>query len=153
MRCLAQPANSTPLELLANRVASVYEQIEPFERPPSYFGVRFQFQPAILVPRSESEGSEEPEDSTAIETVDESDEEGPERPVEMPGHITLRLETYARDPSQVWMEAKAFYPQAVRPIFLTDLDRIAANIRHTYNFLTSNCKRFLDQYDFPGEND
>jgi hypothetical protein len=49
IRCLAQPANSeNALVLLADRLARVYGGVGPFGRPPSLFGVKFSFDPAVL---------------------------------------------------------------------------------------------------------
>lgn len=43
IQCLAQPHNSVgSLPLLAGGVANVFERIDPFERPPCHFGVRFR---------------------------------------------------------------------------------------------------------------
>jgi hypothetical protein len=62
------------------------------------------------------------------------------------GFLTVRFETYSKDPKQVWIEVAASYPGVFH---VGDLEEITANVRETYNFLVENCKGFLDQFDKP----
>jgi len=157
MQCLAQPANvENSLELLAQRVSNVYKPVEPFERPPSFFGVKFEFHPVTLPLKTaepdiggKTEGkSERSESENATERIPETS--GTTR---VAGFVTARFETYAEDVSQVWMEVTASYPETEQPLLLRDLQRIGNNIKETHHFLTSKCKRFLDQFDAEATHD
>lgn len=149
VQCLAQPANSeNSLMLLAARVANVYTAVDPFERPPLFFGVRFRF-PPVVIEQEKVKPIGEKEDGSGLESGQSEvvPEEGEAKEVPrkvMEGFVTVRFETYAEDISQVWMEVTAAYPQTER--LLTP--RIAANISDTYQFLEKS-KRFLDQFDTP----
>jgi len=158
LQCLAQPANvSNSLELLAKNVANVYESIEPFQRPPHQFGVRFRFPPVVIesvTPAPSSEGDSEVVEADANSKVQLADPatigEGAKT---LGSYVTARFETFAEDMSLVWMEVTASYPQLERPLRLTDKSRIAENIRETHMFLTDKCKRFLDQFDIAATDD
>jgi hypothetical protein len=150
---LAQPANArTPLELLAKRMSRVYEAVEPFERPPSHFGLRFQFEPVMIVADEDRSPANiadahlhEEVAGNELTTNDSTPDGAGIRACD--GFITVRFETYEKDLSQVWMEATASYLQTEQPLRHTELDRITSNILSTYTFLTDKCKRFLDQFD------
>jgi hypothetical protein len=152
LQCLAQPTNvEHSLQLLAERVSNVYGPIEPFERPPTHFGVRFQFPPVIL--RS-GESDETEASRITAEGPQASEQNGLTEPLAEGAHekklesfVTARFETYTEDVKQVWMEVSAAYPQLERPLMLSDTGRIVENIRETHLFLTDKCKRFLDQFD------
>ena len=142
LRCtiqsLAQPNNcSSSLDLLAGNVANVMNTIDPFERPPSYFGLRFRFSPHF------EEVSEETaaEEKKAIERRGASAEHF--REVHK-GFCAVRFETYHKDLKQIWMEVASSYPGQFSVAAVQD---ISANIRNTYQFLTEKCKNFLDQFD------
>ncbi|MHC4399593.1 MAG: hypothetical protein ACYTG0_07930 [Planctomycetota bacterium] len=123
IHCLSQPLGTgSSLDLLASRVANVKEPIAPFQRPPSFFGVRFRFGPVIL--------ETDEDENTHIENF-----------------ASVRFETYEEDPSQVWMEVATTYPLVHVPPMLGDAERIVANIRESYEFLAMRCKEFLDQFD------
>lgn len=127
VNCLSQAmASGSSLELLAARVANVMEAIKPFERPPSFFGVRFRFPPVVL----EAEGAQ----GAAFENF-----------------ASVRFETYSEDPSQVWMEVAATHPLMHVGATLNEPERVIANIVESYEFLTLRCKAFLDQFDTPDE--
>lgn len=128
VNCLSQPmASGSSLKLLAARVANVMEVINPFERPPSFFGVRFRFSPVIL----ETEDAEDAEDA-AFESF-----------------ASVRFETYSEDPSQVWMEVAATHPLMHVSATLNETEHVIANMVESYEFLTLRCKAFLDQFDTP----
>jgi hypothetical protein len=120
IHCLCQVGNSdNSLHLLAGKVANVLDPVDAFERPPSFFGVRFRFPPTI----GEGENQHRHEDFAAV-----------------------RFETYAEDFSQVWMEvttAQLLEP----PVVLDDLGNLLQNVRDAYRFLTQRCKAFLDRFD------
>jgi len=130
MQCLPQPHEvGGSLTLLAEKLSHVKDAIEPFERPPSFFGVRFRFGPALIAT-----------ENGAI--------------TEHEGFVTVRFETYSNDPSQVWMEVLAQYVPLVQenaPATLESVALFQANIQNAYEFLTEKCKAFLDQYDKPQE--
>ena len=121
IHCLSQPGVGSSLELLAGKVANVKEPIEPFERPPSFFGVRFRFGPAVV----DADGNEETHENFA----------------------SVRFETYSEDPSQVWMEVAATYLFVPVPATLEDTAHVMEHIQESYEFLTERCKAFLDQFD------
>jgi hypothetical protein len=147
IRCLAQP-NNVPdsRKLLAGEVANVMDAIGPFGRPPSFFGVRFRFSPHFEVENSlpEQEGND-PAAFPVQESEAEKEAEGTVKEVHK-GFLTVRFETYSKDPKQVWIEVAASYPGVFH---VGDLEEITANVRETYNFLVENCKGFLDQFDKP----
>jgi hypothetical protein len=134
--------------LLASRAARVYENIAPFERPPSFFGIRFRFQPVHLIRRQEEEL--DAHDLTE-EALQQAVADG--RVEEKSGLITLRFESYAKDPRKVWMEVAASYLQSEEPLTIAEIPRIVRNIKDSYLFLTENGKRFLDQFDTKPEGD
>lgn len=152
IHCLTQPHNcENSIRLLASRVANVFGSIQPFERPPSFFGVRFRFEPMVIsaLPESDSgqgdttEGQEIAEEAGILEES--------ESRIECEGYVSLRFETYEKDISQVWMEVAAAYPQDT-PLTVANTQPITENIRKTYTFLTEKSKRFLDQFDTADEN-
>lgn len=143
IQCLAQPANcENAVELLAGRAARVYENIQPFERPPSFFGMRFRFPPAQLF---RGDAAELGAGKVTEEELKRALADG--RIEEKAGFITLRFESYARDPHKVWMEVAANYPQSDERLTVAHIPPIVGNIRESYKFLTTNGKRFLDQFD------
>jgi hypothetical protein len=120
VQCLAHPRESEhPLVLLAGNLANVIDRVEPFGRPPGYFGVRFRFPPK---PQQRESGAGEAQED----------------------FVSVRFETYAKEPSLIWMEVRASY---VNPATLSDIDTICANMEITYGFLTNQCVRFLEQFD------
>jgi hypothetical protein len=132
-RCTAQPHNAPDsLELLANRLAQVYEAIQPFERPPSFFGVRFRFGPQIIEDEEE-ENAEKPKQDPVIHR----------------GYRTLRFETYSRDIKSVWMELAAQDLLERIAEGAESIKEIVANLRESHGFLTKKAKNFLDQFDTP----
>ncbi len=148
MQCLAQPANvESALQLLAARVANVYEPIAPFERPPTHFGVRFRFPPVVLREAEEEEHDEVQPSIKDDKTEIANPKRGRPGEKKIESFVAARFETYAEDDKQVWMEVSAAYPQLERPLLVTDAERIVNNIRETHLFLTDKCKRFLDQFD------
>ena len=125
INCLSQPNEVSPLDLLASRMSVVKEEIEPFGRPPAFFGVRFRFPPVTIVEDDEETIAEELED-----------------------YCVVRFETYSDDQSKVWMEVASsrLFKSAVD--FSDDGQQIVeAGIRCAYKFLSENCKNFLDQFD------
>jgi hypothetical protein len=162
IECLAQPGGSRDsIDLLAGKVANVLGAEEPFERYPSFFGVRFRFHPKSMLADDdddedeEAEADEEADSSSAsaaatndlpsgVESERSSAEEDPAVATDE-AFITLRFETHGRDVTQVWMEVSAEYlGQRVAPA-------VGTNIRETYTFLTEKAKKFLDQFDVPRE--
>ncbi|HWE00897.1 MAG TPA: hypothetical protein VG326_00705 [Tepidisphaeraceae bacterium] len=150
MRFLSQPHGSKDaIQLLAGKLANVYDKIAPFGRPPSYFGVRFRFAPAIEVELEDddsegSTGGDSPESSfsrNAMRVERDDDESGP---VIHKGFITLRFESYSGDHRQIWIEVAAQYPD---PVMVNAMDEVERNIRHTYDFVNDKAKRFLEQFD------
>jgi len=144
MRFTAQPINSEDaVELLADKVANVYQKVAPFGRPPQFFGVRFRFPP----PPTDDENDEETEsgDSDPPEV-----NEPKVRLVEAKGEteddsfITLRLEPHTKDAKQIWIEISAAFPG---PFKGGDLESVERNIKYTYEFVTEKTKNFLDQFD------
>lgn len=126
IHCLSQPHNSPDaLRLLAGGVANVFERIQPFERPPCHFGVRFRFPPAAIVIKN-GEG----------ETTQTHG-----------NYATVRFETYEDDPTRVWMEVASEYLLYPNEIGLDDSDKVTEHIRHSYDFLTDQCVQFLNQFD------
>lgn len=123
------------IELLAERVARVSEKLAPFERMPSYFGVRFRFAPV--------------DDDDSPDSAGPGDPELESEPTENQGFITLRFETHSKDLKSVWMEAEAVYPSLDFLSVPEDLGRIGKNIEETHRFLAVKGKNFLDQFDHP----
>jgi len=151
IQCLSQPNNcENAVDLLGGKVANVLGSIDPFERPPSYFGVRFRFSAVDLhevqgdadADLNEEGGESEPVADVPQETKPPDQAQATEHE----SYVTLRFETYDKDVTQVWMEAAAVYPLLI-PV--GDLDKVEYNIRETYRFLTMKAKKFLDQYDQP----
>ncbi|RCS49175.1 hypothetical protein DTL42_11575 [Bremerella cremea] len=148
IHCLAQPHNvRNSLDLLAGRVASVMDKIDPFERPPSFFGVRFRFMPPEMfahdhVDDGQGDASEETTTDYQITEVDDS------TPRHHGSFVTMRFETYAQDIRQVWMEIASTYP-VLPPIDLDsqNFDPILSNIDETYKFVTEKGRAFLGQFD------
>ncbi|MCH8047342.1 MAG: hypothetical protein IID44_26885 [Planctomycetes bacterium] len=106
------------------------------------FGVRFRFPPVNVVDTQDDDDAEgEPGEEAIREAINQG------RVEEKTGFVTLRLESYAKDRKQVWMEVAGAYPQFDEPLALADADKIIANIHNAYDFLTQNSKRFLDQFD------
>jgi len=124
IQCLAQPHNAdNSLVLLADGVANVFERIEPFERPPCHFGVRFRFPPA------------------------EIDTGGDGGVKTHRNFATVRFETYEDDPRQVWMEVASEYLLYPDELKLSDTNKITDHVRKSYDFLTQQCVQFLNQFD------
>jgi len=147
IQCLCQTSIcEDAVELLAGRVSRAYDAIQPFERPPAFFGVRFRFPPVHLVTPRESSG--EPDEAEDEDDIEQAIAEG--RIEEKAGFVTLRLESYAQDPSQVWMEVAEMYPHFDSPMALADIQKITSNIQKSYDFLTQNSRSFLDQFDTEG---
>jgi hypothetical protein len=163
IRCIAQPNNVTDsLDLLAGRLADAYDTIGPFERPPSYFGVRFRFGPAI-------EGEDDPPEDEKAKSPGAPEATGtadgihpvkaaePSTPAvktdggndrrEHRGFLTLRFETYSEDIRQVWMELAATYFFSEKVAAAADLTEVEQNIREAYQFVSEKAIRFLDQFD------
>lgn len=125
----AQPNNCEhSIELLAGRISGVMEKIEPFGRPPAYFGIRFRFPPARMFDKDDDG---EPDEESAIDFDD---------------YVTLRFETYARDVSQVWMEVETMnmFEEVADP---KASELFAQNIKRTYGFLSEQAVQFLNQFD------
>lgn len=141
-QCVAQPKHYRPLELLASKVAHVYDRIDPFERPPDYFGVRFRF-PAVNMVLDESEADE----GEANTCSQEGSEEGDPKVVPLEDFTSLRIEVYGKDPELLWMEVASSYLQTDRPLLLANADKMLQNICKAHTFLTENVVRFLNQYD------
>jgi len=161
MQCLAQPSNvENSLDLLARRLARVYGAIDPFGRPPAFFGVRFRFPPVILEQQGENPEAtgqicdETPTQQGGTDKPASPIEDRPiaDLPVEKKGFVTVRFETHTEDITQVWMEVNASYPETDLPLSLKDTARIAENIRETHVFLVDKSKRFLDQFDNKSDN-
>ena len=144
IHCLSQPNNAeNSLVLLAARAARVFEKIEPFERSPSFFGVRFRFGPTIVAPRDDSEANHDGNVTEVVPNVEDS------QPATHDSFASMRFETYDKDISQVWMEVAATYFGEM-PITLDNIQPVVDNIRNTYQFLAERGKRFLDQFDESG---
>jgi hypothetical protein len=163
------------IDLLAGRVANVLTAFAPFERPPSYFGVRFRFLPLHMLGDDDYQSEDEDEVSVGEplnESVDHSEEdtnikdkeeseneddknggseEEESRPESDEGFVTLRFETYHEDPKKIWMEVAMSFRSLDQPGFFdsSDIDIFSDNIRETYKFVSERSKRFLDQFDKP----
>ena len=161
IQCLAQPnVLPSPLGILATRVGNVGpgERIAPFGRPPTFFGVRFRFDPWSPDEEPDSDATEnettdhdvseiaEDDPPGAGEAEDADDEDAIQQVTEGRGFLTVRFEPYTEDPRQMWVEVAANYI-APEPIIITDLSIMERNILETCRFATDNCKRFLDQFD------
>lgn len=130
VRALSQPhGHEDSVDLLAGKLAQVMDRIGPFGRPPAWFGLRFRF-PPMQWESKDQDGD-----------VTQHDEQN---------LVTLRLETYAQDISQVWMEVTSFefFREALD---VSDHSRVVANVQETYDFLDRG-RRFLNQYDDLGKN-
>ncbi|MEX2286140.1 MAG: hypothetical protein WD648_03560 [Planctomycetaceae bacterium] len=136
IQCVAKPLNSEhSISLLAGKVSNVLDRIDPFERPPAFFGIRFRFPPFIkLIP----------------EDADKNDDESPAE--ERHDFIALRFETWGQDVEQVWMEVVAQYVFQ-EAIELSNTSKIRDNITDSYNFLTMKGISFLNQFDTPDDRD
>lgn len=149
IQCLAQPISGDSIELLAGKVANVLNRISPFGRPPSFFGVRFRFLPEEFFNdegKQDEQGTEAVADAHVEEESEGSLVDTPAGVQSAEGFVTVRFESYSRDPSQVWMEVGAM--DRLAPVVATqDIDRLGKSIVRVYKFLTENCKRFLDQFD------
>jgi hypothetical protein len=138
INCLSQPHESeSPIELLAKRLARVVDKIEPFGRPPAFFGVRFRFPPASFMEDGEDKSEQGKEDDSQTEDFS-----------------AVRFETYSEDQSKVWMEVSSnrFF-QSLLDVSGDGLGEIESGIRTSYRFLTENCKDFLDQFDVKKQNE
>lgn len=145
IRCLAGVTNAkSALHLLARGAANVYNKIQPFKRPPSYFGLRFRFQPVT------EEDLEDDAEQGLIESdfVGVTDEGVPDIDSIGQSYVVARFETYSQDRTQVWIEVVASYP-CQKPITPENLKPIRDNITSAYNFATKQCLEFLDQWDVP----
>jgi hypothetical protein len=164
-QCLAKPQHVDSIELLAHRMADVYDKFTPLGRPPAYFGIRFRFLPMYMLMDDfqEEEGQGEGEEKDSYGGMSETDVEetgaGAIEPLNLNesdnAHMTLRFETYTKDISYVWMEAAAEFRAFTRSNVFTanDVDRIAENIKDTYRFLSERCTKFLEQWDVPRDVD
>lgn len=148
-RCRIQccsSASHNALHLLAGKVANVYEKIEPFDRPPSQFGIKFRFPPTTVELVDDEDETEDPAE------VSDGDEDSGHEPtatetIDFRGDVTLRIETQPRDEKQVWMEVAVSHVfDGVRSV-PDNLNEIVENISDAYNFLTEKGKNFLDQFD------
>lgn len=156
VHCLSQPnVTPNPLGILASRIGNVGDKVDPFGRPPTFFGVRFRFQPWSSTDQDNDEedvengdsGEDGPSSGTSSMAVDQPPTELPAPPaVEARGHVTVRFEPYDADPSQVWIEVAAMH-FAPEPIMIADLSFVEKNILETWQFAADNCKKFLDQFD------
>jgi hypothetical protein len=169
INCLSQPHSmKRALPLLAGKVANVLQPIEPFQRLPSLFGVRFRFFPRAMLdlsdetsesdPPVEKNAEEEAVQENATGSVESADiaPEGVDQPQDNEeewgqGFMDVRFETWHEDPAQIYLEAIAQFPPVQELLSATTLDKIGKNIEETYNFLSANCKSFLDQFDNEGE--
>lgn len=127
VECLVQPhGTQNPLELLAGCVSNVADRIGPFGRPPSYFGVRFRFEPY-----------NEDEDEDSQDWVSDEDHSG---------FITARFETYSKDRRMVWIDVVSSNPcrEIISPGNLTPAKE---NIFSASRFAQEKCIAFLNQYD------
>jgi hypothetical protein len=145
VRCTAQPmVQEDSLELLAGKLADALHTIEPFGRPPSFFGVRFRFSPHRDEPASA--GDPEPAETVPVEAAGRAKKRAKKvDPIEHRGYLTLRYETYSKDIKQVWMEVEANYVEQV--IDISNVALIKKNILDACQFVTENAKKFLDQFD------
>jgi hypothetical protein len=138
--CLVQVQSEADSRvLLAGKIANVLDRINPFERPPSYFGVRFRFEPQFA---DDNDKDEDDENDNPI--MKPSTDQGE---LIHTGFMQARFETYSKDKTQVWIEVTATYPEVFIPE--TDLEKIVQNIKQTYDFLSVKCKAFIDQFDSP----
>jgi hypothetical protein len=129
IRSIAKPQKSKhSVNLLAGKVTNVLNAINPFKRPPQFFGLRFRFPPVRFVSSENEEKNEESEED------------------EKPDFIAVRFETYGRDIDQVWIEVTTMniFPNAIE---ITETEKIRANIQSAHSFLTTECIDFLNQFD------
>ena len=145
IRCLAQPNQMDSIDLLAGRVANVLKAFSPFERPPSYFGVRFRFLPRRMLGGDDEDAIESKEigdDEDAIESKeiteseidDLEDSSNPDRSEQESsdldeeemlsddsnfshdeGFATVRFETYTEDHKKIWMEVATGFRKLKAP--------------------------------------
>lgn len=139
IRCTAQPNRSPDsLHLLAGKLGNVLTTIDPFGRPPSFFGVRFRFQP--------HDGQGHADDAEAGEPPPRKKRNKRKaEAIEHKGFLTVRFETYSQDMKKVWMEVDGQYLEEI--IQAQNIAEVSENIRRTYRFITENSKAFLDQFD------
>ena len=170
IRCLFKPKHMDSIRLLAEKVANVYSTFPPLGRIPTYFGVRFGFLPMYIhleEPNADESADESHPDaaggmelalparsdeSPGDDAADQMIEAAMEEPLACDNaYMTLRFETYEKDPGLVLMEAAAeFRAFTDRNVFARDnIDTLAANIRETYRFLETRCPKFLAQFDHP----
>ncbi len=118
------------LDLLAGKAARVLDLIDPFRRPPSYFGIRFRFIPH----EPDNENGEEP----PFDGWDEAQDD----------FVTLRFETWSNDPSYVWIEVSSSrILSGAIDLDEHGTDRVCQNIARTYDFLQKNAIDFIGQFD------
>ncbi len=114
-----------PLVLLAGNASRVIDMIDPFNRPPSFFGMRFRFTPA-----------------------DEEDLKAFERSGGAAKHdfLTVRYEIYSDDTEYIWIEVESqrYFSEFTD---ITKTEEIAKNISETHEFMTNNGIEFLEQFD------
>lgn len=134
VHCLVQlPGEVNAVEFLASKVANVYDKISRFGRPPAHFGVRFRFPPV-------TGNAEIPEDNP-----DEGRGAEDAEIIEKRGFCTLRFESYHKNLSQIWVEAASIYPLSPA-LDLENISQVKENIVETYNFVSEECKGFLEQF-------
>ena len=104
------------------------DKIDPFKRPPSFYGMRFRFAPA------------NEEDLKAFDNV-------PGGPVK-DDYLTVRYEIYSDDTSYIWIEVESrrYFTEFMD---ISKTDEIAKNIRETHEFMKNNGVAFLEQFDLP----
>jgi len=123
IQALWKPSNcESPLILLAHHASRVLDKIDSFNRPPSFFGMRFRFAPAAE------------EDLEAFPDGKERND-----------FSTVRYEVYADDPDYIWIEVDS--QRFVSSMKITQIDEISSIIRETHDFVTDNGVKFLEQFD------
>lgn len=129
VRALWKPTHCRhPLVLLACHASRVIDKVDPFNRPPSFYGMRFRFAPADeddLKPFDNGRGGSAKHD-----------------------YLTVRYEIYSDDTSYIWIEVES------RQYFTEFMDisktaEIGKNISETHEFMTNNGVAFLEQFDLP----
>lgn len=139
IQCVSKPQGSEhSILLLAGRVSNVLDKIEPFGRPPAFFGMRFRFPPYHKADSGESDLEADEDDGDEAGESDRHD------------FVSVRFETWSKDVEQVFMEITAvnFFREEIG---IDESGDIVQNIRDAYSFLTEKCVAFLNQFDQPRE--